>query len=128
MGSDYPNHLPPEVELLRRPTEVGGMDKQPDDAVLDRYSQEHGRCLGIVARELRTQRGLTQHEVAKRAKVSPRWVQRLEDNQLNTNYSIGRLYQIACALQVELYEFYKRADEMMGPPPWLDRGKTQSDE
>jgi transcriptional regulator with XRE-family HTH domain len=103
------------------------MKKQPDDAALERYSQEHGRCLGVVVRELRTERGLTQHEVAKRAKVSLRWVQRLEDNQLNTNYSIGRLYQVACALGVELYEFYKRADEMAGPAPWLRRKKIRKD-
>lgn len=103
------------------------MKKQPDDAALERYSQEHGRCLGVVVRELRTERGLTQHEVAKRAKVSLRWVQRLEDNQLNTNYSIGRLYQVACALGVELYEFYKRTDEMAGPAPWLCRKKIRKD-
>jgi transcriptional regulator with XRE-family HTH domain len=95
------------------------MKKQPDDAALGRYSQEHSRCLGLVARELRTERGLTQHEVAKRANVSLRWVQRLEDNQLNTNYSIGRLYQVARALEVELYDLYKRVDEMAGPAPWL---------
>lgn len=103
------------------------MKKQPDDAALERYSQEHGRCLGVVVRELRTDRGLTQHEVAKRAKVSLRWVQRLEDNQLNTNYSIGRLYQVACALGVELYEFYKRADEMAGSAPWLCRKTIRKD-
>ena len=26
------------------------MKKQPDDAALERYSQEHSRCLGVVAR------------------------------------------------------------------------------
>ena len=103
------------------------MKKQPDDAALERYSQEHSRCLGLVVRELRTERGSTQHEVAKRAKVSLRWVQRLEDNQLDTNYSIGRLYQVACALQVELYEFYKRAGEMAGRAPWLRRQKIRKD-
>jgi len=95
------------------------MKQQPDDATLERYWQEHGRCLGVVARELRTEKGLTQYAVAKRAKVSLLWVQRLEDNQLNTNYSIGRLYQVACAMGVELYELYKGADEMVGPAPWL---------
>jgi len=103
------------------------MKKQLDDAALERYSQEHGRCLGVVARELRTEKGLTQYAVAKRAMVSLRWVQKLEDNQLNTNYSIGRLYQVACALGVELYELYKRADEMAGPAPWLCRKKIRKD-
>lgn len=102
--------------------------KQPTDAAaLERYRQEHNRCLGVVACELRTTKGLTQSEVAKRAKVSLRWVQRLEDNQLNTNYSIGRLYQVACALGVELYELYKRVDEMAGPAPWLCRKKIRKD-
>ena len=103
------------------------MKEQPDDAALERYSQEHGRCLGVVARELRTENGLTQRAVAKRAKVSFRWVQRLENNQLNTNYSIGRLYQVACALGVELYEFYKRADEMAGPAPWIRQKNIRKD-
>ena len=103
------------------------MKKQPDDAALEHYSQEHRRCLGVVATELRTEKGLTQYAVAKRARVSIRWVQRLEDNQLNKNYSIGRLYQVACALGVELYEFYKRADEMAGPAPWLCRKKIRKD-
>jgi len=94
--------------------------KQPTDAAaLERYRQEHDRCLGVVACELRTTKGLTQSEVAERAKVSLRWVQRLEDNQLDTNYSLGRLYQVACAMGVELYELYKGADEMAGPAPWL---------
>lgn len=95
------------------------MKKRPDDEALERYSQDHGRCLGVVARELRAEKGLTQHAVAKRAKVSLRWLQRLEDNQLNTNYSIGRLYRVACALGIELYGLYKRADEMAGPAFWL---------
>ena len=103
------------------------MKKQPDDAALEHYSQEHGRCLSVAVRELRTERGLTQHEVAKWAKVSLLWVQRLEDNQLNTNYSIGRLYQVACALGVELYDFYKRAEEMTGPAPWLRRKTIRKD-
>ena len=104
------------------------MKKRLDDAALERYSQEHSRCLGVVARELRTEKGLTQQAVAKRAKVSVRWVQRLEDNRLNTNYSIGRLYQVTCALGVELYELYKRAHEMAGPAPWLCRKRIRKDD
>jgi hypothetical protein len=93
--------------------------KQLDTAALKHYSQEHRRCLGLVVRELRTGRGLTQHEVAKRAKVSLLWVQRLVDNQPNANFSIGRLYRVARGLGVELYDLYERADEMAGPTPWL---------
>ena len=42
------------------------MKKQLDDAALERRSQEHGRRLGVIARGLRTEKGLTQLEVAKR--------------------------------------------------------------
>jgi transcriptional regulator with XRE-family HTH domain len=99
--------------------------KQPTDtAALERYRQEHDRCLGVVARKLRTTKGLTLSEVAKRAKVSLLWLQRLETNQLHTNYQIRGLDQVTCALGVELYEFYKRAGEVAGPAPWLRTQKT----
>lgn len=103
------------------------MKEQTDTAEFERYSQEHGRCLGVAVEELRTDKGLTRSEVAKQASVSVRWIQRLETNQLHTNYTIRRLDQVARALGVELYDLYKRADEMMGPPPWLNREGTQSD-
>jgi transcriptional regulator with XRE-family HTH domain len=104
------------------------MRKQTDSAALERYRQEHDRCLGEVARELRTDQGLTQSEVAKRAQVSVLWIKRLETNQLRTNYTIRRLDQIARALGVELYDLYKRASEMMGPTPWLETEGTQNEE
>jgi transcriptional regulator with XRE-family HTH domain len=104
------------------------MKKQTDTAALERYRQEHGRCLGVVTRQLRTDKGLTQSEVAKRAKVSVLWVQRLETNQLNTNYLIRRLDKVARALGVELYDLYKCASEMTGPPPWLETEGAQNDE
>ena len=94
--------------------------KQPTDtAALERYSREHARCLSMIVGQIRTEKGLTQCEVAKRAKVSLLWLQRIETNQLYTNYQIRRLDQVACALRVGLYEFYKRAGEMAGPAPWL---------
>jgi transcriptional regulator with XRE-family HTH domain len=104
------------------------MKEQRDTAAFERYSQEHGRCLGIAVEELRTDKALTRSEVAKRAKVSVLWIRRLETNQLHTNYTIRRLDQVAHALGMELYDLYKRASEMMGPPPWLDRGGMKNDE
>jgi transcriptional regulator with XRE-family HTH domain len=100
------------------------MKKERDRAEVERYSQEYARCLAIVARQVRKEKGLTQHKVAKRAEVSLRWVQRLEANQLAGNYSLGKLYQVACALGVGLYELYRRAEEMTGPPPWLRKQST----
>jgi hypothetical protein len=65
---------------------------QRNTAAFERYSQEHARCLGIAVEELRTDKGLTRSEVAKRANVSVLWIQRLETNQLHTNYTIRRLH------------------------------------
>lgn len=104
------------------------MRRQENAAVVEHYKREHNRCLGIAICQLRTEKGLTPHQLAKRAEVSERWLQKLETNQLNTNYSIGRLDRIARALELELYDVYKRADEMLGPPAWLDRAGAQSDE
>lgn len=104
------------------------MREQDDAAAFERYKREHGRCLGIAVQQLRTEKGLTADQLAKRAEVSVLWLQRLETNQLHTNYSMGRIDRIARALGVELYDVYKRADEMLGPPPWLDKEGAQSDE
>jgi transcriptional regulator with XRE-family HTH domain len=94
--------------------------KQVDAAAFERYKQEHDRCPGIAVCQLRTEKGLTPDQLAKRAEVSALWIRRLETNQLHTNYSPGRIDRIARALQVELYDVYKRADEMLEPAPWLD--------
>jgi transcriptional regulator with XRE-family HTH domain len=101
------------------------MKRRADHAALERYRQEHNRCLGVAAQELRAEKGLTRSEVAKRAKVSVLWIRRLETNQLDTNYTIRRLDQVSTALGFELYDLYKRASEMAGPPPWLQTGGAQ---
>jgi transcriptional regulator with XRE-family HTH domain len=97
-------------------------------AAYERYRQQHARCLGMAVEESRTAKSLTRREVAKRANVSVLWIQRLETNQLHTNYTIRRLDQVARALGLELYDLYKRAGEMTGPPPWLETEGIQSDE
>jgi transcriptional regulator with XRE-family HTH domain len=103
------------------------MKRPADRAAFERYVREHTRCLGVAVQRFRTERGLTHGEVAKRAEVSVRWLRRLETNELHTNYSIGRLDQIARALGLELLDLYKRANEMAGPPPWL-KGEEGHDE
>lgn len=104
------------------------MKEETDAAAFQRYRQEHGRGLGVAVEEVRTSKGLTRSEVAKRANVSVLWIQRLETNRLRTNYTIRRLDQVADALGVELYDLYKRASEIAGRPPWLESGGMQSDE
>jgi transcriptional regulator with XRE-family HTH domain len=88
-------------------------------AAFDRYVKEHRRCLGIAVYEWRTDNDLSLHEVAKRSKMSTRWLKKFETNQIHTNYSIGRLARIAQALGVDLGSIYTRAGELTGPPPWL---------
>ena len=104
------------------------MKAHRDNAAFERYRQEHARCLGMAVEEFRTDKVLTRSEVAKRANVSVLWIQRLETNQLHTNYAIRRLDQVARALGVELYDLYKRVGEMTGPPPWLEAEGAQNDE
>ena len=104
------------------------MKRQIDKAALERYARERDRCLGKVVEELRTNKGLTRNEVAKRANVSVLWIRRLETNQLHTNYTIGRLDQVAQALGVELYDLYSRASEMTGSPPWRNSESRNPDE
>ena len=104
------------------------MKEKTDSSAFQRYRQEHGRGLGIAVEEVRTNKCLTRSEVAKRAHVSVLWIRRLETNQLHTNYTIRRLDQVARALGVELYDLYKRAGEMTGPPPWLETEGMQNDE
>ena len=104
------------------------MKRQIDKDALERYARERDRCLGKVVEELRTNKGLTRNEVAKRANVSVLWIRRLETNQLHTNYTIGRLDQVAQALGVELYDLYARASEMTGAPPWRNSESRQTHE
>ncbi|QHN03811.1 helix-turn-helix domain-containing protein [Granulicella sp. WH15] len=103
------------------------MKKPVDRAVLERYEMEHDRCLGVAVREFRTDKGLTHGEVASRAKVSVPWLKKLETNELHTNYSIGRLDRIARALGLEMFDLYKRAGDMAGPPPWLEAKGAQDE-
>ena len=102
------------------------MTKQTDTDAFECYLREHGRCLGIADCQMRSEKGLALNQVAKHAEVSAPWLQRLETNQLHTNYSIGRIERIARTLGVELNDVYKRADRMQGPPPWLNKEETQS--
>lgn len=104
------------------------MKRPVDRAALERYEREHGRCLGIAVQDFRMDKGLTQGEVARMAKVSVPWLKKLETNELHTNYSIGRLDRIARALGLEMFDLYTRAGEMTGPPPWLQPKEGRDEE
>jgi DNA-binding transcriptional regulator YiaG len=102
------------------------------DAAVQHYREEFKRCRAVVIRELRTEQGLTQRELSKRAAVSLGWLQKMEENQLPTGYRMGKEIQVISALGFGVYEihkFYKRVEEMaektVGPPPWLTRRADQ---
>lgn len=99
-----------------------------DKDIADRYNRELERCLGLAVQELREARGMTQGELAQAANMSVRWLKRLEGNQLTTSYTIRRIDRIARAMGMPIYELYKRASEIAGPPPWLDQEGAESDE
>jgi transcriptional regulator with XRE-family HTH domain len=86
------------------------MKKQVNAAAFERYKQEHDRCLGIAVCQLRTEKGLTPDQLAKRAEVSAQWIRRLETNQLHTNYSIGRIDRIARAFADSIHTAMGRID------------------
>ncbi|WP_263408551.1 helix-turn-helix domain-containing protein [Terriglobus tenax] len=97
------------------------MMSRTNPAAFQRYVKEHQRCLGVAVYEARTEKGLSLEELAKRAKMSTRWLKKYEANQIHTNYSIGRLDRIAQALGADLVDIYSRAGELTGPPPWITR-------
>jgi transcriptional regulator with XRE-family HTH domain len=51
--------------------------------------------------------GLTQHEVAKRGKITLRFVQRLESDQLE-EYELFQIYRLSIGLGISINEFYSR--------------------
>ena len=104
------------------------MMMRDDPEAFERYRREHQRCLSIAVRQMREEYGLTPEELAKRAEVSVQWLQKLGTNQLHTNYSLGRLDRIVRAMGVELFDLYKRTDDMLGLPPWLEEEGPQTDE
>jgi len=71
---------------------------------------------------------MTEGEVAKRAKVSLLWVQRLEANQLGKNYRLLHLFWVFAVFGLTPYELYKRVGEMTGPPLWLEKERRRIDE
>lgn len=103
------------------------MMRPAKSGAFDFYLREHKRCLGEAAREFREAKGMSEAEVAARAKCSVRWLKRLEQNHLDTNFLLRRLDQMAGALGIDLYELYKRAGEMAGPPPWV-KPKIEGDD
>ena len=104
------------------------MNRRDDPEAFERYRREHQRCLSIAVRQMREEHGLAPEELAKRAAVSVQRLRKLETNQLHTNYSLGRLDRLVRTMGAELFDLYKRTDEMLGLPPWLEVEGAQNDE
>lgn len=83
------------------------------DAMLEQSNADdvrndpHLSSIGVVARQIREENGLTQHEVAKRGKITLRFVQRLESDQLE-EYELFQIYRLSIGLGISIKEFYSR--------------------
>jgi transcriptional regulator with XRE-family HTH domain len=73
----------------------------------DVRNDPHLSSMGVVARQIREENGLTQHEVAKRGKITLRFVQRLESDQLE-EYELFQIYRLSIGLGISIKEFYSR--------------------
>jgi transcriptional regulator with XRE-family HTH domain len=65
--------------------------------------------LGRAIRQLRTERGLSQEELGRRAEIHPTWISHLESGRNNPAW--GSVRRIAAALDVKLSELAALAEE-----------------
>jgi transcriptional regulator with XRE-family HTH domain len=66
--------------------------------------------LGAALRELRTERGLSQEELAHRASLHPTWISHLESGRENPAW--GTVRRLADALEVSLSALAERAEAL----------------
>jgi transcriptional regulator with XRE-family HTH domain len=66
--------------------------------------------LGRAIRRLRTDRGLSQEEVGRRAEIHPTWISHIESGRNNPAW--GSVRRIAGALGVSLSELAALAEEL----------------
>jgi ribosome-binding protein aMBF1 (putative translation factor) len=67
-------------------------------------------CLGANVMTLRRKKGLSQKDLADKAKVGFRTLQRLEEAQPNSNPTIDVVEGVATALGVNIQELFKPVD------------------
>jgi transcriptional regulator with XRE-family HTH domain len=89
----------------------------------------------VLVKQLRTEKGWTEAELAKRARVSIQWLRALEGNRLKSNHRMQHEMQVISALGFGTYEikdFIGRVEDMvketLGPPPWLNPAQTETSE
>jgi transcriptional regulator with XRE-family HTH domain len=66
--------------------------------------------LGRAIKRLRTERGLSQEEVGRRAEIHPTWISHIESGRNNPAW--GSVRRIAAALEVRLSELAALAEEL----------------
>lgn len=66
--------------------------------------------LGRAIRQLRTERGLSQEQLAAEADLSQTWISHLESGRINPQWSTAR--RLATALSVPLDELARLAEEL----------------
>jgi transcriptional regulator with XRE-family HTH domain len=71
---------------------------------------EPQEALGQAIRELRGQRGLTQHQLADAADVNETWISHIEAGR--TNPAWGTVVRISAALGVSVSELALRAERL----------------
>jgi transcriptional regulator with XRE-family HTH domain len=104
-----------ELEAIKQKlTSVKGRPKD-DHAKNPRYRA----CIATAARQLRTEKGLTQREVAQRGKISVALFQGIEDNTLQ-NFTHSKFYRIGYGLRLmpvaEVAQLLQRVEELQKLP------------
>jgi hypothetical protein len=82
-------------------------------------SSHYRACVAAAAQQLRTEKGLTQREVAQRGKIPLQLVQGIEDNTLHTftHYELYRLgYGLRLKPLAEVAELLQRVEELQKLP------------
>lgn len=81
------------------------------------------RHVAVNVRRLRERRGSTQEELAREARVAPRYVQEVE--RARTNPTLAMLVRIAGALEVDPRRLLRPAAGLVVSPPGRPRRKRQ---
>lgn len=76
---------------------------------------EPQEALGQAIRELRSERSLTQRQLADAADVNETWISHIESGR--TNPAWGTVVRLATALGVSIAELAQRAERFTADPP-----------
>ena len=72
--------------------------------------KEPQKTLGLAVRELRTERGMTQEELAHRSGLHPTWISRVEGGSMNPAWS--SVMRLCRGLDVPISELARRVERL----------------